>query len=47
MKGEPWLDTATGLPTRRFAYFVKSPSAWIRRVIVAQEDCEFPVRMRE
>jgi hypothetical protein len=38
IKGELWLDIATGLPIRRAGSLVKSPSVWIRRVTVAQED---------
>jgi hypothetical protein len=38
IKGELWLDMETGLPIRRSGYLVKSPSVWIRRVVVTQED---------
>lgn len=38
LKGELWLDVETGLPIRRSGYLVKSPSLWIRRVAVTQED---------
>jgi hypothetical protein len=38
IKGELWLDVATGLPIRRSGHLVKSPSVWIRRVAVTQED---------
>jgi hypothetical protein len=37
MKGELWLDAATGLPVRRAGYLVKSPSVWVKRVAVTQE----------
>jgi hypothetical protein len=38
IKGELWLDMATGLPIRRSGHLVKSPSVWIKRVTVTQED---------
>jgi hypothetical protein len=38
IKGELWLDVATGLSIRRSGYLIKSPSVWIRRVAVTQED---------
>jgi hypothetical protein len=38
IKGELWLDVETGLPIRRSGYLVRSPSLWIRRVAVTQED---------
>lgn len=38
INGELWLDIATGLPIRRSGYLVKSPSVWIKRVTVTQED---------
>jgi hypothetical protein len=38
IQGELWLDVETGIPIRRAGYLVKSPSMWIRRVAVIQED---------
>jgi hypothetical protein len=38
IKGELWLDVETGLPIHRSGYLVKSPSVWIRRMAVTQED---------
>jgi hypothetical protein len=38
IRGELWLDVETGLAIRRSGYLVKSPSVWIRRVEVTQED---------
>jgi hypothetical protein len=38
MKGELWIDIGTGLPIRRSGYLVKSPSLWIKRVALTQED---------
>jgi hypothetical protein len=38
IKGELWLDVETGVPIRRSGYLVRSPSMWIRRVAVTQDD---------
>jgi hypothetical protein len=38
IKGEVWLDVATGIPIRRSGYLVRRPSLWIKRVAVTQED---------
>ena len=38
IKGELWLDQRTGVPVRRSGRLVKSPSVFIRRVAVSQEN---------
>jgi len=38
IKGELWLDGESALAIRHSGYFVKSPSLWIKRIAVTQQD---------
>jgi len=38
IKGELWLDQRTGVPVRRSGRLVKSPSVFIRRIAITQEN---------